>query len=638
MKFTHKINGKLLPLLLIVLLGLTACVSQSPGVDESRVMHWLEDKSGTMTLHEVSKKDLSSQWKIADKASPNFGFTDTTVWLSLPFVNPNAVATSMLLEMAFPLHDKIDVFLLDGDKVVKGYLSGDEYPFRQRPIEHRNYLFPYTLEPNQALRAIVRVQTSDAMYLPVKVWQANAFFQQDQHQLLLIGLFFGFLSIMLVYNLLLYFSTHHKSYLYYVGYTASVIYLQLIQKGVGFQYFWPGEMLFNHLSVPVANYCLGITSLFFILNFLDLKPSQYPATIKTFRSFIWISLAAFAATAAMIMTDIYLVSYQVLLITTVVLGLTITMTTLVLLARLSFKGNHSAQLLLVAWMSLLIGICLFALGRVGVPMPMWLSENAMMIGSTFEAALISFALARHIKREREARMSAQKLALRNERQAREAQHSLLALQKDTTHQLEREVQERTQKLESAMHELTAANHKLDNLARLDSLTGLSNRWNFEQAFNTAWAGNQRLKQPMSLLMADIDHFKQINDTYGHMFGDKCLTKVAKVLKLCVGQSGNLAARFGGEEFIIMLPNTGSKNAAVVGERVRANIEKITMMHEGKPVQFTISVGIATVIPTVDIAGACLNEHADQALYQAKESGRNRVVAIDLSSKAMRETA
>ena len=602
------------------------------------MMHWLEDTSGTMTLNEVTSKGLSTDWSEVPKASSNFGFTDSTVWLSMPFENPHDMSTSMLLEVAFPLHDKVNVYLVDGNEVVTTFLTGDQYPFSQRPVQHRNYLFPYTLAPKEKLRALVRIKTSDAMYLPVKVWEANKFFAEDQHQILLIGLFFGFLSIMLVYNLLLYFSTQHRSYLYYVWYTASIIYLQLTQKGMGFQYIWSNDLLFNHSSVLFANYLLLISSLFFILNFLGLNKAQYPKIITTFRFFIGVSSVAFTATAAMIVTSFYPVSYQGLIITTVVLGVSITLVVMGVLLRLSLRGNSSAQLLLVAWLSLLVGICLFALGRVGVPMPMWLSENAMMIGSTFEAALISFALARHIKQEREARMSAQQLALTRERQASEAQNELLALQKDTTQQLEREVQERTQKLQAAMHELTAANHKLDNLARLDSLTGLSNRWNFDEAFKAAWAKNQQLRQPMSLLMADIDHFKKINDTYGHLFGDQCLMKVAKILKLCVGQSSNLAARFGGEEFIIMLPNTGSKNAAIVGERVRSNIEKISIMHEGKPVQFTISIGISTVIPSVDIAGASLNERADQALYQAKESGRNRVVAIDSSSESTREIA
>jgi len=256
------------------------------------------------------------------------------------------------------------------------------------------------------------------------------------------------------------------------------------------------------------------------------------------------------------------------------------------------------------------------------------TENAMLIGATFEAALISFALARHIKDEREARMLAQELALSNERKTREAQNSLLKLQERTTQQLEDEVKERTQKLEVAMKSLTIANHKLDSLSRLDALTGLSNRRNFDQEFNEEWLICSEQKQPMSLLMADIDHFKNLNDTYGHLFGDQCLIKVAEILKSCVYQPKHLAARFGGEEFIIMLPNTDSKAAALIAELIRFEIEKLRVSFQGQQVFFTISIGVSSIIPSPATSFIDLNENADQALYQAKEGGRNRVAVAD----------
>ena len=620
-----------MPILLILLLGLSGCFEQNLGADKPWEMHWIEDKSGAMTFDEIREKDLSSQWNVTSDNNLNLGFTHSTVWVSLPFDNINEIPTSTLLEVAFPLHDSIDVYLLDGAEVVKSFHTGDQTPFASRPVEHRNFLFPYTLTPHETLRALVRVKTTDTMYLPMKVWESNEFFAQDQNQILLLGLFFGFLTIMMTYNLLLYFSTRHQRYLFYVLYTASIIYLQLSQKGMGYQYFWAENQLFNHLSVPLANYVVMASSLLFILNFLDLDQRQNAKTIKTFKSLIGLSLLGFVSIAVIITSKNYIVSYQTLLMSTVVLGMASTVIVMGVLLRLSLQRNHSAQLLFMAWISLFVGILLFALGRVGLPMPMWLSENAMLMGSTFEAALISFALARHIKQERDARMLAQQSALNNERETREAQNSLLALEKKTTEQLEQEVKERTQKLEKAMQSLTAANHKLDNLARLDSLTGLSNRWNFDQKFDVAWYDNKKQQQPMSLLMADIDHFKKINDTYGHLFGDQCLMQVAKILKQCVKHPDNLAARFGGEEFIIMLPKTDAKKAELVAERIRHNIEKLRLVYEGKQIHFTISIGVATVIPSGDTCGAALNESADQALYQAKEGGRNRVESIDYSA-------
>ena len=625
MRRGSNIYGRFWPLVLILLLSLSGCLQQNLVEDDSSAMHWLEDVSGTMTLDDVRGKDASTQWNKALKSSPNHGFIDSAVWLSLPFENTNDMPTAMLLEIAFPLHDSIHVYLLDGDEVVTSYHAGDRLPFVDRPLSHRNFLFPYTSPPNKKLQAFVRVESTDAMYLPVKVWEANKFFSKDQDHVVLLGLFFGFLSIMMFYNLFLYFSTRDKSYLYYVCYTASITYLQLTQKGLGYQYFWPEGITFNHLSVPLTNYVVMVSSLLFILNFLELDERRHNNIILIFSKLTWLAFLGLLGTSIILIPDTYIIPYPTLLVVTVVLGIATTLTVMSVLLRLSLQGNRSAQILSIAWLSLLIGICLFGLGRIGAPIPMLLSENAMLIGSTLEAALISFALARNIKRERDGRMKAQQLALVNERKTFEAQNSLLKLQEKTTQQLEQEVKERTQKLESAMQSLTAANQQLDNLARMDGLTGLSNRRNFDQAFDAAWRRDLRHQQPISLLMADIDHFKKINDTYGHLFGDQCLMRVANILKKSVGRPDDLPARFGGEEFIIMLPNTDAKRASQIAEGIRYSIQQLRIKHESEQIKFTISIGVATVVPTKGMRGSSLSEGADQALYQAKEGGRNCVV-------------
>lgn len=615
-------------ILLVLLFALSACTQQPTDKTEIVNLHWIEDKSGTLSFDDVRHLDLENQWQKAEKAAPNFGFTNSVFWFSLPFNNDRQHSVPMLLEIAFPLHDKLDVYFLNGDKLQQTYQSGDQRPFSERPLNHRNFLFPQTVPAETKLRVVVRLESSDTVYFPMLVMASDEFFAQDQQHILFLGLFFGFLSIMLVYNLLLYFSTQQESYLYYVWFIAATIYLQLAQKGLGFQYIWPNQMLFNHLSIPAVNFILMISSLLFIMNFLGLDDKQYPKTIRLFKRLMWTAGIMLLLTIGIVVSGAYIIPYSALLISAVVLGILTTLIVVVVLTRLSYEGRTSAQILLVAWLSLLIGICLFALGRMGLPMPMLLAENAMLIGSTFEAALISFALARQIKIERDARMQAQEVALSNERKTLEVQNTLLSLQKQNTQELEIKVKERTQKLENAMVELREANHKLDNLARLDGLTGLSNRRHFDESFENTWQLGLKQQQPISILMCDIDYFKSINDTYGHSFGDQCLIKVAGILKACVSEPEYLAARFGGEEFIIMLPHTKTSVAINVAEKIRQEIEKLRLKYEGKQVKFTISVGIATATPEQSLQENTLKDNADQALYRAKETGRNRVIAFN----------
>lgn len=607
-----KYSSNTLLLLLALLFVVSGCFQQETDLKKSSTLYWIEDPSGALSLDEVLSQNLSTQWDQGQQRYPNFGFTESVIWLNLPVENLKNKQSPMLIEVAFPLHDSIDVYFLDRNKVVAEYHTGDKFPFAERPLNHRNFLFPLTLSPKQKLRAIVRIQSSDALYLPVKVWESNDFYAQDQQQILILGVFFGFLTIMLVYNLFLYFSTGYRSYFYYVLFTASIIYLQLVQKGFGYQYLWSNAPFFNLISVPLANYVALLTSLVFILIFLNLNKVEHPKTILTFKLLICAAGQGVIWTGSILFTNTLLTSYDILVLLTVVVITITTLSVLVVLLNLAFRGHRSAQIILLAWTVFIVGVALFALGRFGIVISMLITENAILIGSTLEATLISLGLATHIKKERDARMR--------------AQDALLALKEKTTQQLEEQVKVRTYRLESAMKDLTSANQKLDNLSRIDGLTGLSNRRNFDQELNEAWLSCTRSKRPISLLMADIDHFKMINDTYGHLFGDQCLIKVAIILKKCVSRPRDLAARFGGEEFIIMLPNTNDEGAVSIAESIREGIDQLRVMHEFESIQFTISIGVATVVPTAETSFIDLNEYADQALYVAKETGRNRVVS------------
>jgi len=357
---------------------------------------------------------------------------------------------------------------------------------------------------------------------------------------------------MMVYNLFLYLSTGLKSYLNYVWCIGSIIFLQLTQKSVGFQYLWPDQPFFNQISVPLSSFLAMATSAYFLMCFLDLDKEHNPRSVHIFRIATWFPLLGIFFTISALHINSSPALYTLIFLSTAVIGSLATILIMATLISLALKGNQSAKILSIAWLSLLVGSLLFALGRMGAPMPMLLTENAMLIGSTFEAALISFALAMHIKKEREGRIRAQALALENERKTLEARNSLLRLQEEVTQQLEDEVKERTHKLQNAMQRLEDANHKLDNLSRLDALTGRSNRRDFDQTFNTQWHNHITSKQPISLLMADIDYFKKLNDNHGHLFGDQCLVKVATILKQCLTAPNYVAARFGGEEFIVLL--------------------------------------------------------------------------------------
>ncbi|MEA5534572.1 diguanylate cyclase domain-containing protein [Crocosphaera sp. XPORK-15E] len=172
--------------------------------------------------------------------------------------------------------------------------------------------------------------------------------------------------------------------------------------------------------------------------------------------------------------------------------------------------------------------------------------------------------------------------------------------------------------------------KLESQANLDGLTQIANRRCFDETLAHEWSRCIREKQPLSLILCDVDYFKKYNDCYGHQTGDDCLIKVAQTIANTVKRSGDLVARYGGEEFVIILPNTDGKGARKVAQLISNEIEQLKIPHHCSKVSdnLTLSVGIASLIPTPEMLSKTLITAADKALYQAKEQGRDRCVFLD----------
>ncbi len=185
----------------------------------------------------------------------------------------------------------------------------------------------------------------------------------------------------------------------------------------------------------------------------------------------------------------------------------------------------------------------------------------------------------------------------------------------------RDIQDRKQ----AEQDLQSAYLALEALAATDSLTQLANRRHFDHVLSTEWRRCQRAKQPLSTLLIDVDFFKAYNDTYGHLKGDNCLKEIAGMTREVATRCSDLVARFGGEEFAVILPNTSYAGAMQVAEEIRSAMEQLRLPHHGSPLgQVTISIGCATTVPVTGQRATHLLHQADEALYEAKRCGRNQV--------------
>ncbi len=181
-------------------------------------------------------------------------------------------------------------------------------------------------------------------------------------------------------------------------------------------------------------------------------------------------------------------------------------------------------------------------------------------------------------------------------------------------------------LDTLTRELAAKNQELARLGTLDGLTAIDSRGRFEARLGEEWRRALREATPLSVILVDLDFFKAYNETYGHQAGDECLKKVARTISVTIARAGDLAARYGGEEFAVLLPNTDSLGTLVVAEAIRVAVATLGIEHKGSAIHrhLTVSVGTATVLPDEMASPEALVAKAEEALYQAKQSGRNLV--------------
>lgn len=205
-----------------------------------------------------------------------------------------------------------------------------------------------------------------------------------------------------------------------------------------------------------------------------------------------------------------------------------------------------------------------------------------------------------------------------------------------TKQYEQHLRDYQSELENTIrlrtHELEIANEELRRTASRDYLTGVWNRRAFNENLTREWARARRNGTSLSVIMADIDHFKTVNDSFGHLAGDACLVQVAETLRSQLSRPTDDVYRYGGEEFVLLLPDTSLAGALEVAERMRAHVEQLSPSF-GITGKITISLGVATGLPTDDADDwHALIAVADGALYFSKENGRNRVTAREWPNK------
>jgi len=537
------------------------------------------------------------RWRNNDLGSQNFGQTGKPLWFHLRLQGNYEQSATYFLEIAYAHLDYLDLYAYQGDEQTARYLTGDKRVFASRPVDSESFVFPIPLS-NSVTEVYLRVQTQGVMKLPVRLHDADSLSQASDQFSLFTGVYFGAILIMLVYNGFIYLTVRDKSYLFYLVYIASSALLQLTLTGLAFKLFWPSTPEVNEFVIIVTATLVTVSAIGFIVRFVGINK------VTTRGDYIWMNLIVGGFILVLITN--WFISYNVALKATYVLVSVAVMTGFYVGVKYWLKGIKSARFFAMAWFSYLVFITMYILESSQVISPNIFSTHAFSLGSLIELSILSIAFADKLNEEKELRVK--------------AQDDLLDIQIRMNEELDALVKNRTQELEDA-------NERLKELSVTDSLTQLKNRYYFDQSFRREFKRAARERWPFTVMMIDIDHFKQLNDTYGHLFGDFCLKRAAELVTSIIRRPSDIAARYGGEEFAILLPNTHLDGGMRLGEKIREQFKETEIGDGGVHLYLTVSIGVASCLPEPDMSEyrTSLLELADQCLYKAKENGRDQVV-------------
>lgn len=525
-----------------------------------------------------------------------------------------------LLEIDYPLLDNVNLWFVQNNKVLVQYAVGDTLVFSQRVIEHENFIFPVPTN-GQPVDVYISTSTKGAMRLPLNIWQQENYLEYASKNSLLMGAFFGLMLAMGLSNLFFFITTRSPIFLMYTGYVIFIgLTLSAIQ-GLGYRYIWPNSPWLQQHAVGIfANLAVWLSIIFCdgLLNVKTFKPKLSKLLrIIAFAFVLGLIISLFVPLPVFLTTFLLILCASELIILAVVIWLW--------MKGLAIAGYYTLATALLFLSG--FAVSLDALDIINFSLP---SYYLLMLGAGIETVFLALILAISHNQQRQTLIDTQAELLNKERQAQHAQQDMLNLQENATEELEYKVQERTLELEIALRELSETNRELQEKNTLDALTGIRNRSYFDKKYQAEVRRSRREQTKLSVVMMDIDYFKNVNDQYGHLVGDECIKTVARTLEKALKRPSDDVCRYGGEEFALILPSTDLEGALVLVEHLRAEIEKTTIQAEDGSVNITISAGIGTAIAELNQPEDFILALADKQLYDAKNAGRNNVQGSQLN--------
>lgn len=565
--------SRTLPILMLVLLVFSGVALAEPRVTlQSPEVNLTSFRIGYYIdeSQTLGFEDVRQQSFKETSSTTTLGTNARVTWFRIPLDNQTRQQMALNVHLPHAYHVRSVAFYQERDgQLVHSDLLDLENVGASKLMFRGNAVYPITLPAHSSTTLYVR---SDAYS---HQWFALEIFDQEHSRRALVGvsndiaLLVGMMIALVFYNLLLYLATSKIENIYYSCYLISGLLWIALSYGLVASLF----DVYGH-EVFMLNISLITMPIFLLLFMMAIFETRqhYPIEHR-FLQAVLIPLCAMFVWGLFDISGALKPASSMALIM-----MTVTLSVCVSLLR---KGHPLAKYFLVGHCLFVIFNALAVLFYKGLIEPSYLASHGTGLGIMLEALMLAFIISHRIK---------------------------------------------------ILEDIRASQEELKEQASTDPLTRLHNRRYFSSEADFLLALCREQKRPMAVMIADIDHFKRVNDTWGHPVGDKVIVRIAQTLKSCC-RSRDLLARFGGEEFVILLPDADLRQAALCAERIRATVAKTAFqMVDGETAHVSMSIGVALVDVEQDSIQSAL-DRADQALYAAKQDGRNRVAIAEVGAAA-----
>jgi len=474
---------------------------------------YLEDPGGALTFEQISSAQYAAQFKPGTSDVLNFGLSNSVYWLRLRVRNDAPADRLWRLELVRSTINTIVLYRPASDGAgYTGTKTGYIYPFSTREVPHVNFIFELSIPPGSEQVLYMSVKDK-SMQLPLTIWDKSAMQQRDLTVNLLYGLAFGALLIMLVYNLFMTLILREQSFVYYTLYLVFAILFLANYHAIAQHYLWPDATDLNTFIIPLT-ICLTLTTFFLFVGAFFQLPRLARGWTILYRGLLLLVIACTLASPF----------FKVAVLDVVIpLGGLMLCYTLAAAVWTWLHGYKPARFFMLSW-TFFVGIVLANIGEsLGlININMSLSDMGMMFGLVFGVAFQSLALADRFNLYKQEMINAQAAMMAQQSESIRLKDELTRRLEESHDELEQKVAERTQRLHDLNQELAGeverrkeAQQAAELLAQTDPLTGIYNRRYFSQLVDLEFKKALRYHQPLSMLVMDVDFFKQVNDHFGH---------------------------------------------------------------------------------------------------------------------------